>query len=79
MRQAYSSGNKMGSRKLTHDQLNEPWKRSMGTIHWDETTDLVGLALLINRVYIYGWIAVYSLRNPRTRKSKLDVKTIKCN
>lgn len=73
------------ARGLTHDQLTELRKRAVGAVQGGESPEVVARAMGINRVTIYGWIALYrsggwgklDARKRGGRKPKLDAKAMK--
>jgi hypothetical protein len=50
---------KRDARKLIHDQLKELRIRAVGAVQSGESPEVVARAMGINRVTIYGWIALY--------------------
>jgi transposase len=49
----------LDGRKLTHDQLTGLRKRGVQSVQDGESPEVVAKALGINRVTIYGWLALY--------------------
>jgi len=49
----------MDARRLTHTTLTELRKRGVASVHGGQSPETVALALGINRVTMYGWLALY--------------------
>ena len=77
--------NTMDARRLTHTTLTELRKRGVGSVQDGQSPETVALALGINRVTMYGWLARYrdggwdalDARKRGGRKPKLDAKAIR--
>ena len=75
----------MDARRLTHKMLTELRKRGVSSVQDGQSPELVAKALGINRVTIYGWLALYrnggwaalDARKRGGRKPKLDTKAIR--
>ena len=75
----------MDARRLTHKTLTELRKRAVSSVQDGQSPELVAKALGINRVTIYGWLALYrnggwaalDARKRGGRKPKLDAKAIR--
>ena len=75
----------MDARRLTHNTLTELRKRAVSSVQNGQSPELVAKALGINRVTIYGWLALYrsggwgalDARKRGGRKPKLDAKAIR--
>jgi transposase len=75
----------MDARRLTHKTLTELRKRGVSSVQDGQSPELVAKALGINRVTIYGWLALYrnggwaalDARKRGGRKPKLDAKAIR--
>jgi transposase len=75
----------MDARRLTHTTLTELRKRGVGSVQDGQSPETVALALGINRVTIYGWLARYrdggwdalDAKKRGGRKAKLDAKSIR--
>ena len=75
----------MDARRLTHTTLTELRKRGVGSVQDGQSPETVALALGINRVTMYGWLARYrdggwsalDARKRGGRKPKLDAKAIR--
>ena len=75
----------MDARRLTHKTLTELRKRAVSSVQDGQSPELVAKALGINRVTMYGWLALYrnggwaalDARKRGGRKPKLDAKVIR--
>jgi transposase len=75
----------MDARRLTHKTLTELRKRAVSSVQDGQSPELVAKALGINRVTMYGWLALYrnggwaalDARKRGGRKPKLDAKAIR--
>ena len=75
----------MDARRLTHKTLTELRKRGVSSVQDGQSPELVAKALGINRVTMYGWLALYrnggwaalDARKRGGRKPKLDAKVIR--
>jgi transposase len=75
----------MDARRLTHKTLTELRKRGVSSVQDGQSPELVAKALGINRVTMYGWLALYrnggwaalDARKRGGRKPKLDAKAIR--
>jgi transposase len=75
----------MDARRLTHTTLTELRKRGVSSVQDGQSPETVALALGINRVTMYGWLARYrdggwaalDARKRGGRKPKLDAKAIR--
>lgn len=75
----------MDARRLTHTTLTELRKRGVGSVQDGQSPETVAVALGINRVTMYGWLARYrdggwtalDARKRGGRKPKLDAKAIR--
>lgn len=75
----------MDARRLTHTTLTELRKRGVGSVQDGQSPETVALALGINRVTMYGWLARYrdggwtalDARKRGGRKPKLNAKAIR--
>jgi len=75
----------MDARRLTHKTLTELRKRAVSSVQDGQSPELVAKALGINRVTIYGWLALYrnggwaalDARKRGGRKPKLDARAIR--
>jgi transposase len=75
----------MDARRLSHTTLTELRKRGVGSVQDGQSPETVALALGINRVTMYGWLARYrdggwaalDARKRGGRKPKLDAKAIR--
>ncbi len=77
--------NKNDARSLDHKTLTELRKRAVTSVHYGQSPEKVALALGINRVTIYGWLAKYreggwgglDAHKRGGRRPKLDGKALK--
>ena len=75
----------MDARRLTHTTLTELRKRGVASVQDGQSPEMVAVALGINRVTMYGWLARYrdggwnalDARKRGGRKPKLDAKAIR--
>jgi len=75
----------MDARRLTHKTLTKLRKRGVASVQDGQSPETVALALGINRVTMYGWLARYrdggwealDARKRGGRKPKLDAKAIR--
>src|SRR4030066_2473984 len=75
----------MDARRLTHTTLTELRKRGGGSVQDGQSPETAALALGLNRVTMYGWLARYrdggwgalDARKRGGRKPKLDAKAIR--
>lgn len=75
---------KLDARKLSHDKLTELRRRAVSAVQAGESPEVVARVLGVNRVTVYGWLALYrgggwhrlDAKKRGGRKPKMDAKAM---